>query len=219
MNRSPLVFLIAALLSLLSEVAFGQAAVLGGPVPGPLPLFPPGNWWNADIRNAPVDPNSSQFIALIGTSRGMHPDFGGESGDDSSPIYGMPYATVSGSQPLVPVVFDFDDESDYGAPGRPLGYPIPDEARSQQRWIEGGLAGDDPSADGDRHLLLIDRDNRILFELYATRWNPTMARWEAGSGAIFPLDSSTRRPDGWTSADAAGLAIFPGLVRYDEVVA
>ncbi|MGZ7039759.1 MAG: hypothetical protein ACXVJO_16400, partial [Thermoanaerobaculia bacterium] len=111
------------------------------------------------------------------------------------------------------------DESDHGAPGRPLGYPIPDEARSQQRWIEGGLAGDDPRADGDRHLLLIDRDNRILFELYATRWNTMLSRWEAGSGAIFPLDASTRRPDGWTSADAAGLAIFPGLVRYDEVVA
>jgi hypothetical protein len=219
MNRSPLVLVAAALLSLLSAIAFAQAPERGGSIPRPLPLFPQDNWWNVDISSAPVDPNSSQFITFIGTSRGMHPDFGGDSGDASAPIYGMPYAIVSGSQPLVPVVFDYSDESDYGAPARPLGYPIPEEARSQQRWIEGGLAGDDPRAGGDRHLLLIDRDNRILFELYATRWNATMARWEAGSGAIFPLDSNARRPEGWTSADAAGLAIFPGLVRYDEFAA
>src|SRR5207244_11664195 len=82
------------------------------------------------------------------------------------------------------------------------------------KWIEGGLAGDDPNADGDLHLLIVDRDNRILYELYALRW--TGGRWEAGSGAAFPLDSNARRPDGWTSADAAGLAILPGLIRYDE---
>jgi hypothetical protein len=145
----------------------------------------------------------------------MHPDFGGDSGDPSAPIYGMPYVTVPGTQPLVPVTFDYADESDFAAPGRPPGYPIPEEAKTQQKWIEGGLAGNDPNADGDRHMLLIDRDNRILFELYALHWSG--ARWEAGSGAIFPLDSNARRPDGWTSADAAGLAILPGLVRYDEV--
>src|SRR5439155_17338816 len=105
--------------------------------------------------------------------------------------------------------------SDPGAPGRPPGYPIPEQAKTEQRWIEGGLAGSDPTADGDRHMLLIDRDNRILYELYALHWSGS--RWEAGSGAIFPLDSNTRRPDGWTSADAAGLAILPGLIRYDEV--
>ncbi len=126
----------------------------------------------------------------------------------------MPYVTVPGAQPLVPVTFDYDDESDTAAPGRPPGYPIPEQAKTEQRWIEGGLAGSDPDADGDRHMLLVDRDNRILFELYALRWSG--GRWEAGSGAIFPLDSSARRPDGWTSADAAGLAILPGLVRYDE---
>ena len=127
----------------------------------------------------------------------------------------MPYIVVPGTQPLVPVTFDYDDESDDGAPGRPPGYPIPPQARTEQRWIEGGLAGSDPNADGDRHMLIVDRDNRILYELYALRWNG--AGWEAGSGAVFPLDSNTRRPDGWTSADAAGLAILPGLVRYDEV--
>jgi hypothetical protein len=200
---------------LLAAVAQAQAPVRGGALPAPLPLFPPGNWWNTDISTAPVDPNSNAFLAFVGATRGMHPDFGGDSGDSSSPIYGMPYVVVSGSQPLVPVTFDYDDESDAGAPGRPPGYPIPEEAKTQQKWIEGGLAGGDSNADGDRHMLIVDRDNRILFELYALQWSGT--RWEAGSGAIFPLDSNARRPDGWTSADAAGLAILPGLVRYDEV--
>lgn len=200
---------------LLAVASLGQP-VRNGTLPPPLPLFPPSNWWNTDITQAPVDPNSAAFVAYVGgASRGMHPDFGGESGDPAGPIYGMPYIVVPGTQPLVPVTFEYDDESDYGAPGRPPGYPIPEEAKTQQRWIEGGLAGNDPSAEGDRHMLLVDRDQRILYELYALHW--TGSRWEAGSGAIFPLDSNTRRPDGWTSADAAGLAILPGLVRYDEV--
>lgn len=180
----------------------------GGELPRPLPLFPPNNWWNADISGAPVDRNSSAYIAFIGAGKGLHPDFGGDSGDDEAPIYGMPYVVVPGTQPLVPVTFEYDDESDVGP------YPIPEEAKTEQRWIEGGLAGSDPRAQGDRHMLIVDKDRRILFELYALRWT---GRWEAGSGAIFPLDANARRPDGWTSADAAGLAILPGLVRYDEV--
>lgn len=200
---------------LLTAAVSAQTAVRGGALPGPLPLFPPNNWWNVDISAAPVDPGSAGFINYIGTTRGMHPDFGGDSGEPDYPIYGMPYVVVAGSQPLVPVVFDYDDESDLGAPGRPPGYPIPEEAKSQQKWIEGGLAGNDPRADGDRHMLIVDRDHRILYELYALRWSGS--RWEAGSGATFPLDANTRRPEGWTSADAAGLAILPGLVRYDEV--
>jgi hypothetical protein len=195
--------------------AFGQAAVRGGPLPPPLPLFPPDNWWNADVSNAPVDPGSAAFVSFIGSGRGLHPDFGGDSGDPSAPIYGIPYVTVAGTQPLVPVTFDYDDESDHAAPGRPPGYPIPEEAKTQQKWIEGGLAGGDPAATGDRHMLLVDRDNRILYELYALHW--TGNGWVAGSGAIFPLDSNARRHEGWTSADAAGLAILPGLLRYDEV--
>ena len=183
------------------------AQVLGGPLPQPQPLFPPTNWWNTDISAAPVDPNSSAFINYIGASRKLHPDFGGDS-DDPPAIYGFPYIIVNASQARIPVAFDYDDESDPGP------YPIPDDARTQPKWIEGGPAGGDLNADGDRHMLLIDRDNRVLYELYALRW--TGARWEAGSGAIFPLDSNARRPDGWTSADAAGLAIFPGLVRFDE---
>lgn len=195
--------------------AWGQSPVRGGALPAPLPLFPPSHWWNADISAAPVDPNSAAFVSDVGPTRGMHPDFGGDSGDAEAPTYGIPYIVVSGTQPLVPVTFDYDDESDVGAPGRPPGYPIPEEAKTQQKWIEGGLAGNDPNADGDRHMLLIDRDHRMLYELYALRWSGS--RWEAGSGATFPLDSNARRPDTWTSADAAGLAILPGLVRYDEV--
>jgi hypothetical protein len=192
--------------------------VQGGALPGPLPLFPPDNWWNADISRAPVDPNSSRLIEFIGRSRTLHPDLGGDTGDmaPNQLIYGIPYATVGADQPLVQVSFDYADESDVAAPGLAPGYPIPDQARNETRWIEGGLPGSDPRAEGDRHMLIVDRDRRILFELYALRWNAAAGRWEAGSGAIFPLDSSARRPDGWTSADAAGLAILPGLIRYDE---
>ncbi len=205
-----------ALLSVaLAAVALAQGPERGGALPPPFPLFPPDNWWNTDISAAPVDPNSPAYISFVGASRGLHPDFGGDSGDADAPIYGIPYIVVRTSQPLVPVTFDYDDESDIGAPGRPPGYPIPEEAKTQQKWIEGGLAGNDPRAEGDRHMLLVDRDLRILYELYALHW--AGSRWEAGSGATFPLDSNTRRPEGWTSADAAGLAILPGLVRYDEV--
>ena len=202
-------------LSFVAAVSSAAQPVRNGALPPPLPLFPPTNWWNVDVSSAPVDPNSAAFINFIGPTRGMHPDFGGDSGDPEAPIYGMPYIVVPGTQPLVPVTFEYDDESDIGAPGRPPGYPIPEEAKTQQKWIEGGLAGSDPRAQGDRHMLIVDRDHRILYELYALRW--TGSRWEAGSGATFPLDSNTRRPEGWTSADASGLAILPGLIRYDEV--
>ncbi|HVS33510.1 MAG TPA: hypothetical protein VMS98_18895 [Thermoanaerobaculia bacterium] len=207
----------ALLFLLLAAEALAQAPQRGGELPAPLPLFPPTNWWNTDITGAPVDPASTAFISFIGPTRGMHPDFGGDSGDPDSPIFGIPYIVVAGTQPLVPVTFEFDDESDRGAPGRPPGYPIPEEAKTQQRFIEGGLAGNDPRAGGDRHMLIVDRDHRILYELFALRFNTALNRWEAGSGATFPLDSNARRPEGWTSADAAGLAILPGLVRHDEV--
>jgi hypothetical protein len=198
-----------------AHVALGQTADQGGPPPGPLPLFPPNNWWNVDVSAAPLDPNSAAFISFIGATRGLHPDFGGDSSSYPE-IYGFPYVVVPGTEPLVPVVFDYADESDPGVPGRPSGYPIPAEAITQPRWIEGGYPGD-VTASGDKHMLIVDRDNRILYETFDTRYNTTAGRWEAGSGAIFPLDSNQRRPDGWTSADAAGLAILPGLIRFDEV--
>ena len=213
-------FLRTALLVLLTLVipasfAFNAAAQSGAVRGGPLPqLFPADNWWNIDISSAPVDPNSTAFINFIGPTDRLHPDLGGDCG--ASCIYGMPYATVAGTQPLVPVTFYYAGESDPGAPGRPPGYPIPEDAKTETRWIEGGPAGNDPAASGDRHMLIVDRDNRILYELFDLRWNTTLGRWEAGSGAVWPLDSNLRRPDGWTSADAAGLAILPGLVRYDE---
>jgi hypothetical protein len=171
-------------------------------------FFPPTNWWNQDVSNAPVDANSAAFINFIGVTRKLHPDFG-------PPPYGIPYIGVGGTQPLAQVAFvSYPGESDTGF-GGVAGYPIPDEAKSLPNYIEGGAPGGGSS--GDRHMLIVDRDRWVLFELYATRWNAGANRWEAGSGAVFDLNRDDRRPDGWTSADAAGLAILPGLVRYDEM--
>lgn len=204
-----------ALMAALGTTALAQAPQPPAPLPTPLPLFPPDNWWNADVSAAPVDPNSAGFISLIGGATGLHPDFGGNDGTAHG-IYGMVYAVVPGTEPLEVVDFTggYPGESDAGAPGRPTGYPIPLGARSEPRWIEGGQPGGGPS--GDRHMLLVDRDRLFLFELYATRWDAAASRWRAGSGAVFLLGGNGRRPEGWTSADAAGLAILPGLVRYDE---
>jgi hypothetical protein len=168
-------------------------------------LFPDSNWWNQEITNAPVDPQSAAFINFIGASRTLHPDFG-------PPPYGIPYVGVGGSEPRTTVTFvDYPSESDRGA-GSETGYPIPDAAKTQPNFIEGARPGG--GSDGDRHLIIVDRDRWLLFELFAARW--TGQRWEAGSGAVFDLAANGRRPDGWTSADAAGLAILPGLVRFDE---
>jgi hypothetical protein len=170
-------------------------------------LFPADNWWNQDISTAPVDPQSGAFIDYIGRTRGLHPDFG-------PPPYGIPFVGVGGSEPRANVTFvDYGDESDHGF-GADAGYPIPEAAKTQANYIEGGRAGG--GTDGDRHLIIVDRDRWLLYELFATRW--TGQRWEAGSGAIFDLSANGRRPEGWTSADAAGLAILPGLVRYDDAI-
>jgi hypothetical protein len=196
-------------------VVLSAAPVLNEPLTG-RQVFPTTNWWNLDTSHAPVDPRSAQLIGWISgrtTSnpsavRRLHPDFG-------PPPYGFPYVVVGSDQIRVPLTFvDYGDESDAGAPGLP-GYPIPDQARTQPHYIEGDVPGGGTS--GDRHLLIIDRDRWLLYESFATRWNTANGRWEAGSGAVFDLGANGRRPEGWTSADAAGLAIFPGLVRYDEV--
>jgi hypothetical protein len=176
-------------------------------------VFPVTNWWNQDVSAAPLDSRSDQFIAWISNRtptnptaiRRLHPDFG-------PPPYGIPYVVVDGSQPRVPVTFEYDDESDTGISGLP-GYPIPEEAKTQPHYIEGDVPGGGSS--GDRHLIMIDRDRWVLYELFATSWSAS--QWSAGSGAIFNLSTNDRRPETWTSADASGLAIFPGLVRYDEV--
>jgi hypothetical protein len=154
--------------------------------------------WNTPIDGLPNDPNSGAYIATIGVDRGVHPDFG--SGLWEGAPIGIPYNIVPGTQPKVKITFDYDDESDPGP------YPLPPGAE-----IEGGY-----NSDGDRHILVIDEDHCILYETWSTYPQPD-GSWQAGSGAIFDLRSNALRPSGWTSADAAGLPILPGLVRYDEV--
>jgi len=195
------------------------AATLNGPLPGPLPLFPASNWWNLDISAASVDPQSSAFITFVGATRGLHPDFGGDVSPGSVQNYGFSYAVVDGTTVKRAVQFAYADESDGvdHTTGTSLPfYPIPDEAITQPHWVEGGEPGNvDLRSSADRHLLIVDRDNRYLYELYNVFYDGT--QWLGGSGAFFDLSRNDRRPDGWTSADAAGLAILPGLVRYDEV--
>ena len=187
-----------------------------------MPLFPSSNWWNLDISAAPVDANSASYIAFInnGGTRRLHPDFGGEASPGSVDIYGMPYAIVDGAQPKQAVTFQYWDESDgvNAATGQGVPfYPIPAQAITQPHWIEGGAPGNvDQRNQGDRHLLIVDCTNKYLYELYNVYYNASQAKWYAGSGAFFDMNTDNRRPDTWTSADAAGLAIFPGLVRYDE---
>ncbi|QSX77824.1 Calx-beta domain-containing protein [Agrilutibacter solisilvae] len=190
--------------------------------PAPTGLFPADNWWNTDIRSAPVDGNSASYIAYInnGGTRRLHPDFGGEAETGSQEVYGFPSVIVDGNQPKQAVTFDYWDESDgvdYDTgEGVPF-YPVPAQAISQAHWIEGGAPGTvDQRDDNDRHILMVDCTNRHLYELYNVWYSTAEQRWYAGSGAFFDLDTNERRPDTWTSADAAGLAIFPGLVRYDE---
>ena len=195
--------------------------VEGAPPPGPLPIFPPDNWWNLDISAAPVDGNSASYIAFVnnGGTRQLHPDFGGEVSPGSVDVYGMPYAIVDGSQPKLAVTFQYWNESDgvdtSTGQGIPF-YPIPSQAITQPHWVEGGAPGNVDDRSEDRHLLIIDCTNKYLYELYNVFYDTTQAKWLAGSGAFFDMNTNNRRPDTWTSADAAGLAILPGLVRYDE---
>jgi len=170
-------------------------------------VLPYSNWWNLDISKAPLDTKSASYITWIGSGRELHPDM-------APPPYGIPYVGVASAQSLSQVTFTaYGSESDKGAPGMPVGYPIPEEAKTQPNYIENAVPGGNTS--GDRHMLLVDRDRWILYELAGARW--TGSRWEATCGAVFDLKSNYRRKEGWTSTDAAGLAIFPGLVRYDEV--
>ncbi len=162
-------------------------------------LFPDDNPWNTPVDQAPVDANSDALIASIGLTTTLHPDFGANY---LGGPFGIPYVVVAGATPGVGVTFDYADESDPGP------YPIPPDAP-----IEGGAA-----SGGDRHVLIVDRDHWRLYELFAAYSVPGSSDWTAGSGAVFDLSSNALRPAGWTSADAAGLPILPGLVRYDEVV-
>src|SRR5207248_7151374 len=210
----------------IASVAFAQCPtgvpVEGATPPGPLPVFPADNWWNVNISAAPIDPASASYIAFVnnGGTRRLHPDFGGEASPGSVDIYGMPYAVVDGSQPKQALTFQYWDESDGVDRSTHLGipfYPLPAQAITQPHWVEGGApANVDQRSAADRHLLIIDCTNRYLYEHYNVWYDAAHAQWNAGSGAFFDMNTNNRRPDGWTSADAAGLAIFPGLVRYDE---
>ncbi|HZT12847.1 MAG TPA: hypothetical protein VFA29_08590 [Candidatus Baltobacteraceae bacterium] len=159
------------------------------PVIGGCQVFPSDNWWNTDISKYPVDPNSGAYLKSMNAyTTNLHPDFG------HSKYYGIPYVVVPGSQPFVPVTFDIKDQSDPGP------YPIPSNAP-----IEAG---------SDRHVLVLDSGNCELYEMWRAKY--VGPGWHAGSGAIFHLNSDKLRPDYWTSADAAGLPILPGLARWDE---
>ncbi|MBC5823424.1 MAG: hypothetical protein GIW99_07415 [Candidatus Eremiobacteraeota bacterium] len=166
------------------------------PVIGTCQVFPSTNPWNRDISNAAVDPNSANYLAHMNAgSKFLHADFG------SDPTYGIPYITVPGTQTKVPMTFTDASESDPGP------YPFPANAP-----IEGG-----GNSTGDRHVIVIDKDNCLLYETFGSYY--IGPGWNAGSGAVFHLNSNKLRPDYWTSADAAGLPIFPGLARYYEVQA
>jgi len=185
--RSGVVALAVAVVPLACAAPAPAATLLGG-----CPVFPASNAWNRDVSKLPVDPRSNAYIASIngGGNRFLHADFGGGG------AYGIPYRVVSRSQPRVPIRFtDYGDESDPGP------YPIPLNAP-----VEGG---------SDRHVLALQRGTCKLFELYNA--NRSGAGWAASSGAVFNLRSNGLRHEGWTSADAAGLPILPGLARYDEV--
>jgi hypothetical protein len=205
--------------------AWAMSSIRGGALPQPLPLLPADNWWNRDISSWPVDGNSANYISFInnGGTRRLHPDFGGNDTSTPNGIYGIPYAVVTGvtNADLQSVQFQYWDESDgvnlnTGA-SFPF-YPIPPEAITQARWIEGGDPGNvDRRSSQDRHLLIVDRDRNYLYELYNVFYSSSQGKWVAGSGAFFDMNTNNRRPDTWTSADAAGLAMLPGLVRYDEV--
>ncbi|MDZ4770630.1 MAG: hypothetical protein SGJ24_16005 [Chloroflexota bacterium] len=195
--------------ALVAGLSFGIAAQAGDfasqttttpPQVAGCTVFPADHIWNVPVDTLPLDPLSDRYVGTIGADVGLHPDFG--AGLWEGATIGIPYMDVSAEQPGVTVSFLYDDESDPGL------YPIPGDVP-----IEGGS-----ESDGDRHVLLVERDNCILYELFDAH-RESDGSWLAGSGAVFNLTSYVLRPDGWTSADAAGLPIFPGLVRRDEVAA
>ena len=190
------VLLAAALVVTAGVPGAGAASPPGAPA---CPMFPADSYWHAKVDSLPADPNSATYVANAGAGNGVHADFGAGL-YDGGPI-GIPYVSVPGTQPKVPVEFDYADESDPGP------YPIPANAP-----VEGGRA-----SDGDRHVLVVDRDACRLYETWSSYPQNGGTRWTAGSGAVFDLRSNALRPATWTSADAAGLPILPGLVRYDEV--
>ncbi len=179
-----------------SQMSTGQGASLNGFLP-----FPADNLWNKDISSSPIDPNSAAVINYIGPTIGLHADFG--SGQYNGSYIGIPYTVVDSSQPLIPITYNA-----YGSESDPGPMPIP---------LTAPVEGYPNPGNGDRHVLVLDSTNCFLYELYGSA--PTSTSWTSGSGAVWDLLADEQRPYTWTSADAAGLPIFPGLVRYDEVAA
>ncbi len=165
------------------------------------PVFPANNIWNRPVAALPTHTLSNNYISSIGAGAYLHADFG--SGTWNGGPIGIPFVAVPGTQPRVPIYFtDYASESDPGP------YPVPTNAP-----IEGG-----PNSTGDRHVLVVERDNCVLYEMFYS-FPQSDGSWRASAGARWPLTSNALRPAGWTSADAAGLPIYAGLVRYDEVAA
>jgi hypothetical protein len=180
----------------------GGGAVVAGPVPtiGGCPIFPADNPWNTRIDDAtkfPVHPQWSTYQTTMNLTTHLHPDWG----DWSTDHYGIPWQTVPSTQAGVPMTFDYADQSDMGP------YPFPADAK-----IEGGAG-----SGGDMHVLVVEMGTCSLYETWSSKY--VGPGWSCGSGAEFKLSSNALRPDGWTSADAAGLPIFPGLVKVSEVMA
>jgi hypothetical protein len=196
MKRPSLVALLAAALTALLLTG-SSAQALRLPAARHCPVFPANNPWNQRVDKLPVSADSAELIRSIGLDAPVHADFGSGTWD-GGPI-GIPFDVVSRATRRSRVSFEYADESDR------VRYPIPKHVR-----VEGG-----PNARGDRHAILVDRSNCRLYELYDLRH--TSHGWTAGSGAVWSLRSNHLRPAGWTSADAAGLPIFPGLARWDEV--
>jgi hypothetical protein len=178
-----------------------------GPTVAGCAVFPADNIWNTPIDHLPVHPRSQSYVASIGVGDSLRPDFG--SGQHEGAPIGIPFVVVPIQQPRVPIRFArFADEDGYPAESDAGPYPVPRDAP-----IEGG-----PRSREDRHVIVVQEGRCLLFELYRAVPNPD-GSWNAVSAARFDLESHALRPDGWTSADAAGLPVFPGLVRYDEVAA
>jgi hypothetical protein len=198
MRRLVALTLTGALTVTLAGAAQAQRTPAERPVAG-CSVFPADNWWNAKVSGLPVHARSRQWLSHMSTSRDLHPDFGPSYGD--GPDYGIPVTVVKSTHAKVRVRFDYADESNR------VRYPLGRDTR-----IEGGRG-----SDGDKHAIIVDKGACRLYETWDTRTSG--GRWVAGSGAVWSLRSNKLRPDGWTSADAAGLPILPGLLRWSEVKA